>query len=253
MKQTTLMVILTGIIIVIASFGKYVESTISTSATSILENRLRPAPLLSHIFDYFGTTVQDALTHPNTNIQSIQSQREDILAARIERDTLWSRYTNSYLVESEAKMVEKVKVEMAELDKVINIVLTSPDTLKVKSIIVSDEFNAQMNTTMNDINWLLDLQTQEGQEETTEMIALLSSFSNFMIGAISLAFIMLGSILYPMIFSRLKAPAKPVRKPRVSAKKPTTRKPAVRKPVVQKTTVRKPVAKKPVTKPRKNI
>jgi hypothetical protein len=238
MKQTTLMIILTGIIIVIASFGKYVESNISASATTILEDRLKPAPMLSHIFDYFGTTVQDALTSPNTNIQSIQSQREEILAARIERDTLWSQYTSTYLVESEARMVEKVNVEMAEIDQTVDIILTSSDTMMVKSIITSDKFNAQMNTTMNDINWLLDLQTQVGQEETMKMIGLLQNFSHFMVGAIALAFIMLGSIIYPKIFDKNKEPVKPVRKPRTTpARKPApTRKPAVKKPTPRKTT-----------------
>ena len=234
MKQTTLMVILTGIIIVVASFGKYVESNISASATTILEDRLKPAPMLSHIFDYFGTTVQDALTTSNTNIRNIQQQREYILEQRIERDTLWNRYTKTYLVESEAKMVEKVNTEMAELDKTIDFILTSPDTSKVKLIITSDAFNSTMNTTLNDINWLLDLQTQVGQEETTKMIELLNNFSNFMIGAISLAFIMLGSILYPKIFKD-KTPAKPVRKTRAPAKKPVTRKPAAKKPAPRTT------------------
>jgi hypothetical protein len=238
MKQTTLMVILTGIIIVIASFGKYVETNISASATTILEDRLKPAPMISHVFDYYGTTVQDALTSPNTNIQNIQQQRDAILVARTERDTLWSRYTKTYLVDSEAKMVDKVNIEMAELDKTIDFVLTSPDTVEVRSIITSDKFNADMNTAMNDLNWLLDLQTQVGQEETSKMISLLGNFSNFMIGAISLAFIMLGSILYPIIFNKDKTPAKPVRKGRVAAKKPTTRKPAVRKPAVKKPVTR---------------
>ena len=229
------MVILTGIIIVIASFGKYVESNISASATTILEDRLKPAPMISHVFDYYGTTVQDAFTSPNTNIYSIQQQREAILLARVERDTLWSRYTKTYLVESEAKMVEKVNLEMAELDKTIDFILTSPDTVKVKAIIASDKFNADMNTALNDLNWLLDLQTQVGQEETSKMISLLGNFANFMIGAISLAFIMLGSIIYPMIFNKDKTPPKPVRKGRAPAKKPTTRKPVAKKPVARTT------------------
>jgi len=245
MKQTTLMVILTGIIIVIASFGKYVESNISVSATTILEDRLKPAPMLSHIFDYFGTTVQDALTSPNTDISSIQKQREAILLEKQNRDTLWSQYTSTYLVESEAKMVEKVNIEMAELDETIDVILTSPDTVKVKSIITSDKFNAQMNTAMNDINWLLDLQTQVGQEETMKMIALLENFSHFMVGAIALAFIMLGSMLYPKIFNKDKTPAKPVRKTRATAaKKTTTRKPVVRKPVTKKPVTRKNTTRK---------
>jgi hypothetical protein len=131
-------------------------------------------------------------------------------------------------------MVDKVNAEMADLDKTIDFILTSADTNKVKSIITSDAFNAEMNATMNDINWLLDLQTEVGQAETMKMIDLLNNFSNFMIGAISLAFIMLGSILYPKIFKD-KTPAKPVRKTRATTKKPVARKPAAKKPATRTT------------------
>ena len=134
------MIILTVIIIGIASFGKYVEVNITESATSILENRLKPAPMISHIFDYYGTTLQDALTSSNTNIQNIQEQRENILLEKVKRDTLWSQYTSTYLVDSEAEMVKKVNLEMDELDKTVDFVLTSSDTVKIKSIITSDKF-----------------------------------------------------------------------------------------------------------------
>jgi hypothetical protein len=95
-----------------------------------------------------------------------------------------------------------------------------------------------MNTTMNDINWLLDLQTQVGQEETMKMIGLLQNFSHFMVGAIALAFIMLGSIIYPKIFDKNKEPVKPVRKQRTTpARKPApARKPTIKKPTPRKTT-----------------
>jgi hypothetical protein len=227
MKNNTLMIILTVIIIGIASFGKYVEVNITESATSILENRLKPAPMISHIFDYYGTTLQDALTSSNTNIQNIQEQRENILLEKVKRDTLWSQYTSTYLVDSEAEMVKKVNLEMDELDKTVDFILTSSDTVKIKSIIISDKFNADINTAMNDLNWLIDIQTQVGQEETVKMIILLGNFSNFMIGALSLAIIMLGSI----IFSALK-------------------KEEIVKPTKSK---KKPVVKKPVSKPRKKV
>jgi len=232
MKNNTLMIILTVIIIGIASFGKYVEVNITESATSILENRLKPAPMISHIFDYYGTTLQDALTSSNTNIQNIQEQREDILLEKVKRDTLWNQYTSTYLVDSEAEMVKKVNLEMDELDKTVDFILTSSDTVKVKSIIISDKFNADINMAMNDLNWLIDIQTQVGQEETVKMILLLGNFSNFMIGALSLAIIMLGSI----IFSALKK--EEIVKPTKSKKKPVAK---------------KPVAKKPVAKPRKKV
>jgi len=227
MKNNTLMIILTVIIIGIASFGKYVEVNITESATSILENRLKPAPMISHIFDYYGTTLQDALTSSNTNIQNIQEQRENILLEKVKRDTLWNQYTSTYLVDSEAEMVKKVNLEMDELDKTVDFILTSSDTVKIKSIIISDKFNADINMAMNDLNWLIDIQTQVGQEETVKMIILLGNFSNFMIGALSLAIIMLGSI----IFSALK-------------------KEEIVKPTKSK---KKPVVKKPVSKPRKKV
>ena len=230
------MIILTVIIIGIASFGKYVEVNITESATSILENRLKPAPMISHIFDYYGTTLQDALTSSNTNIQNIQEQRENILLEKVKRDTLWSQYTSTYLVDSEAKMVKKVNLEMDELDKTVDFVLTSSDTVKIKSIITSDKFNADINTAMNDLNWLIDIQTQVGQEETVKMIILLGNFSNFMIGALSLAIIMLGSIIYSVL--KKDEPIKNTR-----ARKNTTTK--------RKIPVKTP-AKTPVKTPKKN-
>lgn len=230
------MIILTVIIIGIASFGKYVEVNITESATSILENRLKPAPMISHIFDYYGTTLQDALTSSNTNIQNIQEQRENILLEKVKRDTLWSQYTSTYLVDSEAEMVKKVNLEMDELDKTVDFVLTSSDTVKIKSIITSDKFNADINTAMNDLNWLIDIQTQVGQEETVKMIILLGNFSNFMIGALSLAIIMLGSIIYSVL--KKDEPIKNTR-----ARKNTTTK--------RKIPVKTP-AKTPIKTPKKN-
>ena len=234
------MIILTVIIIGIASFGKYVEVNITESATSILENRLKPAPMISHIFDYYGTTLQDALTSSNTNIQNIQEQRENILLEKVKRDTLWSQYTSTYLVDSEAEMVKKVNLEMDELDKTVDFILTSSDTVKIKSIITSDKFNADINTAMNDLNWLIDIQTQVGQEETVKMIILLGNFSNFMIGALSLAIIMLGSIIYSVL--KKDEPIKNTR-----ARKNTTTK----RKIPVKTPAKTPI-KTPVKTPKKN-
>ena len=238
------MIILTVIIIGIASFGKYVEVNITESATSILENRLKPAPMISHIFDYYGTTLQDALTSSNTNIQNIQEQRENILLEKVKRDTLWSQYTSTYLVDSEAEMVKKVNLEMDELDKTVDFVLTSSDTVKIKSIITSDKFNADINTAMNDLNWLIDIQTQVGQEETVKMIILLGNFSNFMIGALSLAIIMLGSIIYSVLKKD-----EPIKNTRARKNTTTKRKIPVKTPA--KTPVKTP-AKTPIKTPKKN-
>ena len=232
MKQSTLMMILTGIIIIIACFGKYVESNITKSATTILEDRLKPAPMLSHTFDYYGTTVQDVLTETSTDIKTIQTHKDEIMDAKVERDTLWTKYKSTYLVESEAKMVAKVDDEMAEVDEMIEEILTTSDTLKAKQIIKSDEFNKLINNTLNDINWLLDLQTEIGQEETLKMMGLLKNFSNFMIGALALAFVMLGSILFQK-FRKEPTPTKPIRKTAIK-KKPTPKKPTPKKSPTKK-------------------
>jgi hypothetical protein len=224
MKQSTLMVILTSIIIAIGCFGKYVESSITDSATTILEDRLKPAPLLSHTFDYFGSTIQDVLTEKSSNIKTIQSHKDEIMDAKIERDTLWSRYKSTYLVESEAKMVAKVDGDMEELDDLIKEILTTSDTLRAKQIINSDNFQKKITTTLNDINWLLDLQTEIGKQETIKMLDLLKNFSTFMIGAIALAFVMLGSILFQKFRKEpqpLKAEKRTSTKRKVVFKKPT--------------------------------
>ena len=250
MKQSTLMVTLTVIIILIAGFGKYVEGSITNSATTILEDRLKPTPLLSHIFDYYGSSVQDNLSETTSNIKLLQSHKDEILKSKIERDSMWAKYKQTYLVDQEAKMVAKVDLEMQDLDYQINQILTSQDTNKVKQIIKSEEFNRKINTTLNDINWLLDLQTIIGQEETIKMMSLLNNFSNFMIGALALALIMLGSIIYPLI--KKQQPQKTTRTTRTSRKtKPTrtTKKPVVKKPVVKKPIVRKPATKPPIKKP----
>jgi hypothetical protein len=245
MKQSTLMVVLTSIIILIASFGKYVEGSITNSATTILEDRLKPTPLLSHIFDYYGSSVQDNLSETTSNIKSLQSHKDEILKSKVERDSMWAKYKKTYLVEEEARMVAKVDLEMADLDYQINEILTSPDTNRVKQIIKSKEFNTKINTALNDINWLLDLQTVIGQEETIKMMSLLNNFSNFMIGSLALALIMLGSIMYPLI--KKQKPQKTTRTTRTSRVTKTTR--TTKKPVVKKPIVRKPAPKTPIKKP----
>jgi hypothetical protein len=116
---------------------------------------------------------------------------------------------------------------MEELDEIIEEILTTSDTLKAKQTIKSDEFNKLINNTLNDINWLLDLQTEIGKEETVKMLGLLKNFSNFMIGALALAFVMLGSILFQK-FRKEPTPTKPVRKTTVK-KKPTPKKPLIKK------------------------
>ena len=65
---------------------------------------------------------------------------------------------------------------------------------------------------------------------------LLKNFSNFMIGALALAIVLLGSIVYPMI----KNPKEQPKTRRTPAKK----KPAAKKPVAKKTTTTRRTVKK---------
>ena len=62
MKNMTIMLILTGIILSVAIFGKYTEGIIRQKATTIYEDRLVPQPYLSRRFDHYGTIVQEAFT-----------------------------------------------------------------------------------------------------------------------------------------------------------------------------------------------
>jgi len=77
----------------------------------------------------------------------------------------------------------------------------------------------------------MDLQTEVGKQETIKMIDLLKNFSNFMMGALALAIVLLGSIIYPMI-------KKPAEQPK------TRRKTPIKKPAAKKTTTTRRTVKK---------
>ena len=64
-----------------------------------------------------------------------------------------------------------------------------------------------------------------------KMIELLQNFSNFMMGALALAIVLLGSIVYPMI-------KKPVVQPK-TRRTPTKKKPAAKKTTTTRRTVKK--------------
>jgi hypothetical protein len=236
MKQSTLMIVLTGIIILIASFGKYVEVNITESATNIVEKRLNPAPLLSHRFDYFGTTLKENFTSQRVNFKQLKKNRSEILNVRRETSKMWEDY-KLIASESEKDVVDRVDANMQEVDQMVDMLieLADRDPNYVDSIVKNGILFNKINPILEDINYLTDLQTEKGTEQTNIMLKLLSMFSSFMIGALALAIIMLGSVVYPM----LKKEPEPKRKGRAPAKKPVAKKPAVKKP-----TTRKPVSKK---------
>lgn len=237
-NQKTFMLVLTSIVLLIAGYGIYVEKHIKASATTILEDRLKPVPLISHRFDYYGTTVQDNFSSNVVNYEQLLANRVEIQKVKEQTQKEWEQYKATYLTPEEAALVEHAQKGMDEADALVNTLLEKAvtDREAVDSILKTGILSEKITPVLDDTNALLELQTKVGKEETVKMIELLKNFSNFMIGALALAIVLLGSIVYPMIKkpkeqpkTRRKAPVKkaPVRKP--AAKKPTTTRRTVKK------------------------
>ena len=232
-NQKTFMLVLTSIVLLIAGYGIYVEKNIKASATTILEDRLKPVPLISHRFDYYGTTIQDNFSSNVVNYEQLLANRAEIERVKKETEEGWNAYKETYLTPEEAKLVEHAQKGMDEADALVNTLLEKAvtDREAVDSILKTGILNEKITPVLDDTNALLELQTKVGKEETVKMIELLQNFSNFMIGALALAIVLLGSIVYPMIKKPAEQPKTkrktPVKKP--VARKPTTRKPATRK------------------------
>jgi hypothetical protein len=237
MKNNTLMIILTVIILGIASFGKYVEVSITESATNIVEKRLNPAPLLSHRFDYFGITLKENFMSQQVNFEKLKSNKSEILKVRDETSEMWEKY-KLLAGEKEKSIVERTDDNMKEVDRFVDMLIekSETDSAYVDSIVQKGELSKKIDPILKDINYLTDLQTEVGAEQTNLMLGLLKKFSNFMIGVLSLAIIMLGSIIYSVL--KKDEPIKNTR-----ARKNTTTK--------RKIPVKTP-AKTPIKTPKKN-
>ena len=131
MKSSTIMIILTAIIIAVASFGKYVDGRIHASATTILEDRLKPGPLLSHRFDYYGTYIDDAFSANITNIDTLLTHKDEILKAREETGKDWKAYLATYLVPEEDSVAHLADKEMVELDKKLDAIFGLAQSNKI--------------------------------------------------------------------------------------------------------------------------
>jgi len=208
--KNTLLIILTAIILVIAGFGKYVEHTIKKTATSVYEDRLVPQPYLSRKFDYYGSAIQD-------QIKVIKGGKIDLVAIQKERDitdTMWAAYLKTYQTPEEKEVSDKAQMYIDTADAYFEQIC--------KDDIITDaearEMDKKIYPVLEYVNDLIDIQTTIGAEDTKSMIILLNSFSNFMIGAIALAIVLLGSIIYDM-FKKSIAPKKAVRKTAVKKKK----------------------------------
>lgn len=221
------MLVLTSIVLLIAGYGIYVERSIKASATTILEDRLKPVPLISHRFDYYGTTIQDNFSSNVVNYEQLLANRSEIEKVKKETEEGWNAYKKTYLTPEEAKLVDHAQKGMDEADELVSMLLEKAvtDRKAVDSILKTGILNEKITPVLDDTNALMDLQTEVGKQETIKMIDLLKNFSNFMMGALALAIVLLGSIVYPMLKkpqpapkTRRKAPVK-----KAVAKKPTTR------------------------------
>ena len=234
MKQSTIMILLTSLIIGIASFGKYANSKIHQSATTILEDRLKPGPLLSHRFDYYGTYIEGAFSVNITNVDTLLAHKGDILEARERTDKEWKAYLATYLVPEEDSVAKLADKEMVDMDKKLDAIfsLALSDKPAAQKLLNESKIKESLPSITDKVNWLTDLQTRVGQEETIKMLSLISMFDNFMIAAMALAIMLAGSILYSKIKEKKENKV-------VSKRKPTTKKQVGKKPVSKPSTKKK--------------
>ena len=232
MKSSTIMIILTTIIIAVASFGKYVDGRIHASATTILEDRLKPGPLLSHRFDYYGTYINNAFSTSIISIDTLLINKTEILNAREQTGKEWKAYLSTYLVPEEDSVARLADAQMVDIDKKLDAVFTLAETDKASAqkLLEQSKIKEELPSITDKVNWLTDLQTRVGQEETVKMLDLITVFDNFMIGSLALAVMLIGSIVYATIRDR---------KEKQVVKKPTKKPVAKKKPVKKKTTIKK--------------
>jgi hypothetical protein len=226
MKQSTSMIILTVIILAVALFGRYTDTKIHESATTILEDRLKPGPLLSHRFDYYGTYIDNAFSTNVVNIDTLLSHKEEILENRETTDKEWKLYLSTYLVPEEDSVAKLVDKQMVEMDKKLDEIfdLAKVNKIEAQKLLEESKIKEELPLITDRINWLTDLQTRVGQAETIKMLDQIQIFDNFMIGAVALALMLLGSIIYSVIRDKKEAKVvKPI-------KRKTTKKP-IKKPI----------------------
>ena len=236
MKSSTIMIILTAIIIAVASFGKYVDGKIHASATTILEDRLKPGPLLSHRFDYYGTYIDDAFSTNIISIDTLLAHKSEIMDSREQTDKDWKSYLATYLVPEEDSVAHLADKQMIDIDNKLDAIfdLAQTDKAGAQKLLEQSKIKEDIPSITDKVNWLTDLQTRVGQEETVKMLNLIAVFDNFMIGSLALAIMLIGSITYEAIRNRKeKQPVKTPTKMSAVKKKPTaktpTKKPAVKK------------------------
>jgi hypothetical protein len=119
---------------------------------------------------------------------------------------------------------------MVDIDKKLDDIfkLATTDKAAAQKMLEQSGIKEELPLVTDRINWLTDLQTKVGQEETVKMLSLIKMFDNFMIGAMALAIMLAGSIAYAKFKDKKQTPTKTR-----GTKKPATKKP-VKKPIRKK-------------------
>jgi hypothetical protein len=231
MNKNMPMIMLTLIMISVAIYGKWVDGKIHDTSDMLVKNNLEPQPWLSKSFDYYGTPIQSNFTG-TFKVEKVKENLKDIKRWRVTRDSVWSAYLKCEMSPEEQKIVDRVNDQIKTADELIDELIDNVDDNKniatTDSIISSGEVDDLINPIMDDTNALIDLQSSEGATLVKEIQDLLKTFSNFMIGVLALAFILLANVVMKFLKDKKEAQA-PVKK---------------RKPPVKKTTpVKKPIKK----------
>ena len=229
------MIMLTIIMISVAIYGKWVDSKIHETSDMLVKNNLEPQPWLSKSFDYYGTPIQSNFTG-TFKVEKVKENLKDIKKWRATRDSVWSAYLKCEMSPEEQKIVDRVNDQIKTADELIDELIDNVDDNKniatTDSIISSGEVDDLINPIMDDTNALIDLQSSEGVTLVKEIQDLLKTFSNFMIGVLALAFILLANVVMKFLKDKKEAQI-PVKK----------RKPPVKKTVPAKKPIKQPIKK----------
>lgn len=223
MNKNIPMILLTTIMISVAIYGKWVDGKIHETSEKLIKNNLEPQPWLSKSFDYYGTPIQSNFTGV-FNAEKVKDNLKDIKQWRVTRDSVWGAYLKCEMSPEEQKIVDKVNDEIKEADEVIDELIENVEDdknlVETDFIVKSGEIDDLINPIMDDTNALIDLQSSEGSTLVREIQDLLKTFSNFMIGVLALAFILLANVVMKFIKDKKEIAKKPVRKRATPAKKP---------------------------------
>ena len=233
MNKNMPMIMLTLIMISVAIYGKWVDGKIHETSDRLVKNNLEPQPWLSKSFDYYGTPIQSNFTG-TFKVEKVKENLKDIKKWRVTRDSVWGAYLKCEMSPEEQKIVDRVNDQIKDADELIDELIDNVDDNKniatTDSIISSGEVDDLINPIMDDTNALIDLQSSEGATLVKEIQDLLKTFSNFMIGVLALAFILLANVVMKFLKDKKEAQV-PVKKRKPPVKKTTPVKKPIKQPI----------------------